>query len=164
MIPCGTGQRGFTLVELLIVIAIMGILLSIAVPNFSTMQKKAAIEQEVTTIYSNLMTVRLEALYSKTGRTVGIVGDKLSIYSSQDTTVPPISVITLRYPVSSANLVQFDSSGMMVQDEISICVDPSGTLADNPGNTDSVDVSAAKIHMGKRQSGGLCVPANIEQK
>lgn len=159
-------QRGFSLVELLVVIAIMTILMSIAGLKYNEMQKKATIEREVTTIYSSLMELRLQAVYSKTGRAVAISGKQFSIYSSQVTTVAPVSVTPLPYPVvmsPGGNPVMFGSNGLMTAAETSICIDPSGTLATNPGYVDSVDVAVTKIYMGKR-SGGACVPADIDEK
>lgn len=161
-------QRGFTLIELLIVIAIMGVLLTLASLNYGSMQSKAEIEREVATIYSSLMEVRLQALHTKTARAVAVSGKQFSIYSSQETSVAPRSVSTLAYPMvmnSGADRVVFDARGMMVGvADAAICVDPSGTLAENAGNTDAVHVSATKIYMGKRPSGGACVPADIDQK
>ena len=159
-------QRGFTLIELLIVISIMGALAALSTVQFSRMQKKGAIEREVVTIYSSLSEVRLQALYTKTPRTVVLSGSQLRIYSSVDTTLTPLSVVALPYPVvmtAGADQVAFNGSGMMLDSERAICVQPSGVAA-NPGNTDSVVVSAARIYKGKRQSGGACAANAIDQK
>jgi len=160
------GQRGFTLIELLIAIGVMGILTAVATAQFGTMQRKGAIERQVVTIYSNLVDVRLQALYTKTARTVVVSGKKLNIYPTADTSGAPSSVVELPFPVvmgTGIDRVKFDASGMMLDAESSICVQPDG-VANNPGNTDSVVISAAKIHMGKRQSGGACDPDDIDQK
>ena len=161
-------QRGFTLVEMLFVVAIMGILMSFAGLKYNAMQTKSLIEQEAATIYGTLLELRLQALYRKTGRAATLVGKQFSTYSSQVTTVSPISTIVLTYPVkmgpTTSNRVVFDASGMMMSEERAICVDPSGTLADNLGFKDSVNVSITKIHIGKRRSGSACEPDFIDQK
>jgi len=158
-------EQGFSLIQLIIALAIIGILLSLATLNFNAMRTKGMIESEAVTIYSKLTELRLQALYTKTGRAALIGTDRFSIYSSQVTTVAPMSIVTLRYPVvADAAPLLFDAGGMMLGEERSICVDPSGTLATNAGNTYSVELSATKIFLGKRESGGACAKAYIAQK
>jgi prepilin-type N-terminal cleavage/methylation domain-containing protein len=171
-----TRQDGFTLVELVTVMAIMAILLSIATANFNRYTVKTNIEKEVQTIYSTLMTVRLEAFTCKTTRTVTLGNKQFYVYSSAVITPRPIMSVALGYPVVmnvtpnvTPGQVTFDSGGLLVDSngvplttDITICVDPTGNLGSNPGNTDSVEISTAKIYMGKR-NGGACVPT-ITQK
>jgi len=162
------GQRGFTLVELVLVVAIIGTLLSIGTMQFNAMQKKSAIEQQVRKIYSKLMEARVDALYTKTPRTAVFSGSKLSIYPTGDGSGSPVSELPLSYPTvmgGGFDRVTFNAGGMMLTSDgdRAICVEPGGVAANN-GNSDSVVVSAVKIYMGKRQSGGACVPDKIDQK
>lgn len=92
-------ERGFTIVELVVVVSIMAILLTIGSLNFSEMQRKSKVEEQVRSIYSTLTDVRLQAMYTKTPRAVTVVGSTLCIYATDDTTAAPSSVVTLAFPM-----------------------------------------------------------------
>lgn len=81
--------KGFTLLELIIVIVIVAILLSIAIPNFVNWKRKMEIERDVNTIYSVIQRYRLKALTSHVeyeiyfengGKTLVVNGTSASSY------------------------------------------------------------------------------------
>lgn len=161
-----SNERGITIVELVVVVAMIAILLTIGSLNFSQMQRKSKVEEQVRSIYSTLTDVRLQAMYTKTPRAVTVVGSSLRIYATDDTTVAPASVVNLAFPMvigPETGAVVYDASGVVNAADRAICVQP-GDVADNPGNTDSTIISTVRTYMGKRRSGGACAPSSIDQK
>jgi prepilin-type N-terminal cleavage/methylation domain-containing protein len=57
-----SGKNGFSLVELLIVIVILGILVAIGIPSMSGFVRKGRIENQTKRTYSDLMNVRIMAM------------------------------------------------------------------------------------------------------
>jgi prepilin-type N-terminal cleavage/methylation domain-containing protein len=160
------GQRGFSLVELLVVMVIMGILLTIATLNWNNMQTKSAIESQIKTMHADLLEVRLQALYTKTPRSVVISGQQYKEYATADTSVAPLVTKQLRYPVvwnGGGTTLTFDAQGL-TNNERSICILPTNdTTVVNSASVDSIVVSTARINLGWR-NGGDCTSANIDQK
>ena len=58
-------NHGFSLIELLIVIALIGILLAIAVPNYNETMTKTKIEAQTKELHSAITNARLAALQNK---------------------------------------------------------------------------------------------------
>ncbi len=73
---------GFTMLELLVVIAIVGVLVAMAVINYENLSRKAKIESEIKTLYSDLMKQR--ALAIARSRNVGIRLHTATQYSEID--------------------------------------------------------------------------------
>lgn len=157
-------HKGFTLVELVVVMAIIGILLSMATLQFDRMTRKARIEGQVKTLVADLMTVRSEALLRKRARAVSISPSSFAVYSSAVAEGSAVSLKKLVDPmVSAPTTILFDTRGMAISVEggaQALCVEP----ADNPGSVDSVVVSLTRIQIGKRAAGGACSSAAIDIK
>lgn len=153
-------KNGFSLVELLVVIAILTTLLSIATLMFNQYTKKSIIEGQVRTMFTDLMTVRSQALFEKRDRAVTVTATTFSVYSSDQATGTPVLQRDLKYRVTSNSMpytFKFNSRGIIDGvDNASICIEPS----DNPGGIDSLVIYTTRIQMGKRDAGADCSADN----
>lgn len=159
-------KRGFTLVELIVVMGIMGILLAIAGLNWHAMSTKSAIESQIKMLHADLMEIRLQALYTKTPRSVLISGQEYKAYASADTSVAPLVTRQFKYPVvwNSAGVLTFDAQGLMNGAERTLCILPHNDISEvNSAAVDSMVISQARIYLGRR-NGGDCKIDNIDQK
>lgn len=95
-------SRGFTIIEMLIVISVLSILLSIGVLNFSTYTKKAQIEKQVSEVHSIIMTARLSAIQRKQ-RSALLLGPNQIIYKNYSS--PYENIFTGGSVVSTSNYV-----------------------------------------------------------
>jgi prepilin-type N-terminal cleavage/methylation domain-containing protein len=158
-------ERGFTLVELLFVIAIMGTLLAIATLQFNQYTIKANIEKQVRIMYADLMKARSEALMQRTSRTISISPTQMTILDAGGT---QISQTSFKYSLSMSNATNFIFNGQgMAKDDTAdpkpdtnktVCVTPAG----NPAAIDSILITATGIQMGKWK--GSCDSAHFTAK
>ncbi len=121
---------GFTLVEVLIVIALIGIILSIAVPNYNDTMKKAQIEKQTKELHSIIVTARLSAMQNKQPGAI-FLGSNSYVYRVYT---------SLNYPISTGfKTIKTDSFPFV------LFKNPSGTTILNP-----LDVSTDNITFDTR--------------
>ena len=63
-------NAGFSLIELVIVIGLIGIILAIATVNFNSWTKKAQVESQTRTLFANLNQARVDAMQHKQPRSI----------------------------------------------------------------------------------------------
>ena len=167
-------NRGFTLIEILIVIALIGILLSIGTLQFSDYIRKGAVERQTKELYSDLMTSRTAAVTQRSSKRVVITPTVFRFVSSSlgggissgSTTRVLSKPVTWTGKAASDTQTQiiFDERGTFNIDiangNTTICVEPSLETA----QYDSIVVFSTRIHMGKVAFGGACNSANVTVK
>ncbi len=155
-------SHGFTLVELVVVIAIIAILTTIGTMQFAGYSRKTNIENQTRKLYDDIMEMRSLALYEKRNRGLRLSASSYKLYSSETMSVNPVTTVNLTTPITynSGSDIIFDTRGLLkTVDNSTICVSSS-----NDASVDSVVVSMTKITLGKLDDGASCVHDNITSK
>lgn len=161
-------QRGFSLVELVLVLAILGILLSIATFQFSQYSRKSAMEKQTKTLFVDILNLRNRALYEKRNKAIVVSSASYSLYSTDATTaaVAPVMTQTLRYPVVRASTaparIVFDTMGVIQSAPVAgwaFCISETNSAA-----VDSVALFMTSVQSGKLTNGASCDAYNIKAK
>ena len=165
-------RRGFTLVEIIVVSALIGIMFTIATMQFSDYIRKGAIESQTKELYSDLMVTRSAAVTQHSTKRVVITPTSFSLISSSigGGVTSGRTTKKLSKPVTWAGKSASDTQTQIIFDErgtfnidvsngnTSICVDPSLESA----QLDSIVVFSTRIHLGK--VGGDCDSDHITIK
>lgn len=156
-------NRGFSLIELVIIIAIIGILSAIGTFAFSQYSRKSQIVNQTRLLYGDLMEYRIKALYEKKNWTFKMATTGYDIYSSAVTSVSPVASVVFKHPVFVGTTIPefgFDTQGLTVDHKQgSVCVDSS-----NDAVVDSVVISTTRVQLGKKKEGRPCASDEIVAK
>lgn len=156
--------RGFSLVELVVIIAIMTTLMTIATMDFNAWQKKAQIERQTRELFTDLNKARIDSLHSKHRHSIVMQPDSYTfkIYSSNnesrfagtDIQTRKVSYqITKRTGSTAANdVIEFDIRGF-TNDNDTYRINPIGTAA----QVDCIIIATGRTNLGKMEN-GACVP------
>lgn len=161
-------KQGFTIIELIVVLVIMGILIAMATLSYQSLQQRADVEQKVKRMYTDLMNTRIRAM--QRGRihfvTMTTGATTYSIYedtftapdgdgvpdTAKDTLLSSQSVApyTLELQTAAMSPVQFNTKGLV-----------SGTTgwvrinATTIGEYDCIFIDQIRTGMGK-MNGANC--------
>jgi type II secretion system protein H len=157
-------KQGFSLIELIIVMVLMGIILGIGALNFNTWQRKAQIERHTRELMADLNTARTESIFRKKRHAIVInseaTGYVLRRYSSVDESRFAGTVINTK----NVGYLMTKPAGTSIADRI-FEFDLLGFTTDldtirfNPNDIgsafDCIVVSSSRTNIG-RMEGGSC--------
>lgn len=157
-------RKGFTVVEIIIVMAIAGVLLSMATFQFREYLQKGQIERQTKELYADLLAARSAAVTQQAVKTVTITPTTFTVSGSSPKVLS--KAVTWSGKSSGDTQVQiiFDQRGTFNIDvgsgNTTICVDQSMESA----QYDGIIVYSTRIHMGKLTIGEVCNSGNVAVK
>lgn len=163
-------DKGFTLVELIVVIGLAAILLALSTLNFNEWMTRRQVERQTRELYSDLMELRVASMTRKQ-RTAVFFGPqqlRFMTYSSPDEDViiggtprEPMNGKTLRYEIRKgvdleafdidSDNIAFDTRGF-TNDMMTIVVVP----LQSSGGENCIVVSAGRTNIGRIDNDGTC--------
>jgi len=154
-------QSGFTLIELMIVVALIGIILAFATLNFRQLHEKYQVEASTKEIYTILMRARNDASRTNTTQLVVLSGNQIQTGADADgdgniDTATPRTTTFPRFILEfSGSPIIFNrrgmSTGAVKQSNQTLCI--TGYSADIKPAMDCLVISPTRINIGQWNGG-----------
>ena len=166
----GYSNRGFSIVELVVVIAIISTLLGIVSINFHSWQRKSQIDRQTRELHTDINTARLTAVHTKRRQSIVLNPNSYTLknYSSEGEDILAGTVLQTRqvsYQMTrglstafSNSHYEFDTRGFVTRTNSGGITSGSFgvTIVVNPvdsGGNDCIVLSEGRTNMGKMSSG-----------
>jgi|MudIll2142460700_1097286.scaffolds.fasta_scaffold37873_2 type IV fimbrial biogenesis protein FimT len=169
------GKKGFTIVELLIVIAILAALLGMASLSYNSMMDRLNVEKQMQEMSADLMSARMRAMQRNRTHFVVFTASQYTIYEDTDPAPDGDGTLTIgadtmfqqknlipKFPVvwpaawTPVSPLQFNGKGIVPTDDV---IDIPGIVrisTATSGGTDCLIISEIKITLGK-WDGTTCI-------
>lgn len=166
-------RRGFSLIELIVVIGLVSVLLTVATLNFGAWQRKSLVERYTKEIYSDIQDARMRAAFTKVRQGVEFGAQQVVFrrFSSEGdvagtvvtTKALPLSFTKNTWTQPTATRIDFDTRGIMI-DQVPVAKVICFTASEDAAY-DALIITPALTSMGKvinRES--ACARTNVTQK
>src|SRR5256712_8478367 len=137
-------QAGFTLTEVTIIVAIIGLLVLVAVPNFLDWNRKYKLKDAVAMLHGNIGLTRMSAINQSTTMTVTF------------TQATPTSPVTVTFRNSSGTDV---IQPITLDSEVSLTNAVNATVAGGVNSPQDVQFSSMGLRRDSGNANNLCITA-----
>lgn len=165
-------NRGFSIIELIVVVGLISLVLGIAALDFASWTRKAQIERQVKELYADIQAARLDAAFTKQRRGVEFGANQVIFrrFSTNESTAAGTGISTKSLPFAITRTtwvnpadgqIVFDTKGVMADPIVKvICV-----TTDIDASYDALIITPAITNMGKVTNRGVaCGQDNVIQK